>query len=334
MGWLKGAAESAAGGLLGSAASWLGDSLGIGSGARNYRYQKKLMDKQYELNEKAAKNAYQRTREMYDYDYDKHTYEAMRKQMEDAGLSVGLMYGGGGTAGVGGGSTGNMAEGGIGMPTAPGAQTMRIDPLTEAQIENINADTDKKEAEKNQLEKTGEKTEAETRTENEMREYLVESKRQEAVRQWIANCKEFAKEEIDPENSNWMQMFKNKTLDMTYNIGGRKQNGMEIMAELTDKYADIAMKNGQTDLANAMKELNDEKKKAIFIELGIAAQNADSERTRALAQQLIAATESKKAGYATGEKTNWKTWTDYSMQFIEALMGAGSKLGSAALLAK
>lgn len=60
----------------------------------------------YEYGEKAAENAFARQLQMYERSYEDQSYAAMRKQMEDAGLSVGLMYGGSGNGGAGGATSG------------------------------------------------------------------------------------------------------------------------------------------------------------------------------------------------------------------------------------
>lgn len=78
-----------------------------------------------ELNEQAAENAFFRTNQLYDKDYQLHTYKAMREQMEEAGLSPGLIYGKGGSAGIGGGSTGNAAQGGASV-NGVGMNAMQI----------------------------------------------------------------------------------------------------------------------------------------------------------------------------------------------------------------
>lgn len=80
------------------------------------------------------------------------TMSAKRKQMEDAGLSVGLMYGGGGgggatmpsSAGVAGVS-GNTSDGGVAR-TGMGMQMAAQMALMNAQKENIEADTENKKA--------------------------------------------------------------------------------------------------------------------------------------------------------------------------------------------
>ena len=60
----------------------------------------------YQYGEKAAENAYNRQLAMYQRSYEDQSYKAMVEQMEDAGLSVGLMYGGSGSGGGAGAMSG------------------------------------------------------------------------------------------------------------------------------------------------------------------------------------------------------------------------------------
>lgn len=151
------------------------------------RNQERLMDKQYELNEKAAQNAFNREMQKYRTDYELHTYSAMRKQMEEAGLSVGLMYGGGGSAGVGGGTSGGSAQAQVGLGSASSPIPMPLDPMTvsnlktaQKQRELIDAQTKKENA---QAENLG----ATTATENESRAVIITGLRENARQAWIAN---------------------------------------------------------------------------------------------------------------------------------------------------
>lgn len=135
------AGASAIGGLAGNVLGGALDAIGIGSGARQYNYARKLAEQQFELNEKAAQNAFKRQNELYDKDYNLHTYGMMRNQMENAGLSVGLMYGGGGSAGVGGGSTGAAPQGGSSPSGIGSATELRVNPqeIANANLANENA---------------------------------------------------------------------------------------------------------------------------------------------------------------------------------------------------
>lgn len=99
-------------------------------------------------------------KELADYDqqlaydmWEKTNYDAQRKQMEKAGLNVGLMYGGGG---AGGGSTAGAGKAdGISMASAPaGGRELEIfanmatqAKMQQAQIELLRAQTKKTEVE-------------------------------------------------------------------------------------------------------------------------------------------------------------------------------------------
>ena len=75
----------------------------FGGDKKQLEMQKELNEQaarlNYEYGEMAAENAYKRQLAMYERSYQDQSYSAMRKQMEDAGLSVGLMYGGNGGLG-------------------------------------------------------------------------------------------------------------------------------------------------------------------------------------------------------------------------------------------
>lgn len=183
MGWigdaLKSVGNATADGLTGGLTSGLSGAIsgifgGIGAKKRLKRQvdaQKQLNEQaaklNYEYGEKAAENAYRRQMEMYERSYQDQSYSAMRQQMEDAGLSVGLMYGGGGNGGAGGattgapqGETGGAEAGRADSPAAQqaaaiqqaqlglGLVSMKKDlALKDAQIEEINATAEAKRAE-------------------------------------------------------------------------------------------------------------------------------------------------------------------------------------------
>lgn len=107
-------------------------------------------------NERATRRSIEASKELTDHNFKKQLelwdatgYGAQRKQMEDAGLSVGMMYGGGGQGGSTNLATGSSSGGG-GAPTSGlmgGIEAGLQASLQQAQIENIKADTKKKEAE-------------------------------------------------------------------------------------------------------------------------------------------------------------------------------------------
>lgn len=89
-------------GLISGAISGIGGLLGIGE-KRQMRNQKELQSHAAQLNyqygEKAADNAFNRQMVAYEQSRSDNSFEAKRNQMEDAGLSVGLMYGSGAQGG-------------------------------------------------------------------------------------------------------------------------------------------------------------------------------------------------------------------------------------------
>ena len=138
--------------------------------------------------------------EMYERSYQDQSYSAMRQQMEDAGLSVGLMYGGGGSGGAGGattgapqGETGGAEAGHADSPAAQqtaaiqqaqlglGLVSMKKDlALKDAQIEEVNATAEAKRAE------AGLSTEKKI-TEEQQREKFLKKLDQENLKTWLEN---------------------------------------------------------------------------------------------------------------------------------------------------
>ena len=110
--------------------------------ALNQKYWDLQAERTYQLNERAADNAHKRTIDLYN---KLQSPMAIKQQLLDAGLNPALMYSQSGMGGkVSSGAQGG-ANGANGAPTL-GLQQL-VDPLTMAQIKNLDADTDKKKAE-------------------------------------------------------------------------------------------------------------------------------------------------------------------------------------------
>ena len=126
----------------------------FGGDRKQLKMQKELNEQaarlNYESGEKDAENAYQRQLKMYERSYQDQSYSAMRKQMEDAGLSIGLMYGGSGSGGGQGEMTGapQGATGGAQAGKAPTAVERQMANMQMSQLaltmENLRADVDVK----------------------------------------------------------------------------------------------------------------------------------------------------------------------------------------------
>lgn len=123
----------------------VGTGLGLLTANYNDRRQERLNRKMMAQQMAGAKEMGKFNQELALDTWQKTGYGAQRKQMEAAGLNVGLMYGGTGAGGTTQGGQSQMPStsaapsggGELGMGIASAAQMMMI----KAQIENINADT-------------------------------------------------------------------------------------------------------------------------------------------------------------------------------------------------
>lgn len=127
---------TAVGGIVGGGLGLLGGLFGSGS---SIKQQKELMDKaweyekegmgiQYNYGQEAAKAAQQRILEMW----NQTNFGAQRQHMEDAGLSVGLMYGGGGQGAVSQGGQVTQPSGPTSNPVGMALQYKQIEQQNEA----------------------------------------------------------------------------------------------------------------------------------------------------------------------------------------------------------
>ena len=314
---LASSGASLIGDVAGGLASSAMDALGIGSAARQYKYNKKLMQEQARLNEQAAEKAYGRTREMYDYDYSKHTYAAMRGQMEDAGLSVGLMYGGGGSAGVGGGSTGEMAQGGASLgAVGPGAD-YKADPLiltkmkaTDAEINLANANAEKARAEAKRI--AGETP------------YGVEKIRQEAVRVWQENLEnKFVNLIREDGITDYSIREANKVLNEEFEIGDKAMTVKEMAAEILGKQNQAKLYEKMTDTERA-------KYNQIMAEAALLKVDFETRKEMNEAQLEKLRKEARKLAIDLGEDYTWRS----VMLDICTLLGAAGDLANSISFAK
>lgn len=113
---------------------------------RQNKYWQQQATQTFKLNEKSADNAMQRQMQLYN---QLQSPQAIKQQLLDAGLNPALLYSQGGM----GGQVASAPQGAAAQPQ--GVQTFGlqqlIDPLTSAQIANINADTKKKENESDNI---------------------------------------------------------------------------------------------------------------------------------------------------------------------------------------
>ena len=93
-----------------------------------WEYEKEGMGMQYQYGQMAANEAQRRNLEMW----ESTNFEQQRKHMENADLSVGLMYGGGGQGAVSQGGQATQPSGPTSNPVAMALQYQQIEQQNEA----------------------------------------------------------------------------------------------------------------------------------------------------------------------------------------------------------
>lgn len=306
MGWFGDALKSGLGsgitsGISGAIGGLVG---GIGYGSRlkkQVNAQKQLNEQaaklNYEYGELAAENAYDRQLALYERSYQDQSYSAMRKQMEDAGLSVGLMYGGGGNGGAGGATTGApMGETGgaeAGRADSPAAQqaaaiqqaqlglglmSMKKDmALKDAQIDEINASAERQRAEAANI--TEQRiTEVQTRP-VKIREIFERGKGE-----YIKNLESYFDDAFEGNETDKLDAIDD--LYGEHSIIGRRLQTRRDAAEIikTQMGAYEASKNGEA--AAALAKLNTEKAKYVYMEALAAKIHGDAHMLEAKTNEL------------------------------------------------
>lgn len=186
-------------------------ALGIGNGAQ-VRQQQRLNESAAETNyrwgEKAAQNAYNRQMQMYERSYADQSYSAMVNQLRDAGLSVGLIYGNGGSGGQGGAMTGApMGDTGgavAGQANKPMSAAERASAIAQRETLAMSKDIAESQEYKNYAEGKAALANAglqeeEATTERESRDALIAKLIEDGRAQWIKNLDQMV-EHVSPES--------------------------------------------------------------------------------------------------------------------------------------
>lgn len=335
---LGGITNGVAGGLSSGISGAVGGLLGnIGYKKRLKRQvnaQKQLNEQAAQLNydygEKAAQNAYQRQMEMYERSYKDQSYSAMRQQMEDAGLSVGLMYGGSGAGGEGGATTGapQGATGGAIAGQAPTATEREALALQRAQmgigLQKLKSEVDVNKATAESLEAKAEAERASAGlatekklTEIQSRDAFVEKLKQEGMEAWIRNVKEnwksYAGSEWGGEEGTVKKYGEKNELYGFYGIAENSYINEEQATKIAKTVAETQGASAGAQAARALAELNSRKADGYWTELMNATMHAEADKTKAAATKLA-------AEWTTGEYTNWKTWASLAKDAIGAVV--------------
>lgn len=264
-------------------------------GAVQQQQQLNLMSQQqqnqWELNQQALQNG----KDIWDYT----SFGNQRKNLENAGLNAGLIYGKGGAGGAttntpGGGS----AQGGQ-APQNQIVQGMGIGLQAEAlqsQIELNKANANKANAD------AGKAVEDAT-TVKDSREIMIENMRQNGIAQWFENMKTQALKDGADKDGN-VTIFQNE-------IYGKGEQGYTIDSPEMKKFqAELFKTEAEKMNLDASALLTNNRAKGYWQELLNATENKDSIRINALANKLS-------SEWNTGEFTNWKTWVDLGMKAVQ-----------------
>lgn len=287
---------------------------------QNYRQAKKLLKHQaawdaiareenYNYGEQAADAAHERSIALYDYQKEQESLSNQIAEAQEAGVSPGLVIGGG-TGGGSGSTKGAQGDGAGAINGIDIAALASVDNERKAlSIEGMRtaAETAQGYAEAKKTKAETEKIKAETNTENETRDVLIEELKQRGMGQWMDNMEKYVmgmgrnwKGEGNEYNAN--VEFENKI----YGFFGIHEDSITSKKQREE----LANLVANTNNVEALTQLNTEKKKILWEELLVAQKKNDNDEIRAKAVALA-------AQWSTGEYTNWKTWT----QLAEDLTG-------------
>lgn len=323
--------------IAGSVGSKLVDqTLGMINQDRQQQKQKEQLDYQQKLN-----------KDMFDYTYNKTNTTAQMEQLKKNNLNPTLMYGSG-AGGVQQATTGGTGDGSVGMiqqdSIANNIQSMLQAELTNAQKENIEADTEKKKAE------TIGKQE-ETKTTIEQRIYLIEDLKQSGQGKWLENVAKRWNFEGGLDKEAGIDSYYNGVYKTAVAVKESGNFNRGIIADINESIANTGNSNAQAILNNKKAmgyatELANETIKAIAAnKQAIAAlRSTENEADRIELIKILVGNDGVKAAaqkmavdYATGNETNWKTWVDYGFKLVETaadvapmLTPQGAAMGGAA----
>ena len=323
--------------LAGMASSMIGGLINKNKRQQQLEDQQALNEQaaklNYEYGEKAAKNAYERQLALYQRSYRDQSYSAMRGQMEDAGLSVGLMYGGSGAGGAGGATTGAP------LGSTGGAQAGQASAAAESQMAqqkalemglsmlNMKADLKIKEAQVDEIKAQAEKARADAGlaseskiTEMQRRDAFVEELKQRGMAQWMDNMTKYTHGALSSEimneepDGNLYSKYENKIYG-DFKINTRSLLNEREAVQILQAYSSHTSNQAAAKASEAIAKLNNERAEGYWQELLNATIQANSDKMRAEAAKLS-------AEFETGEYTNWKTWVDISKSVVGAVAGA------------
>lgn len=294
----------------------------------------------YQYGEKAAENAYNRQLAMYQRSYEDQSYKAMVGQMEDAGLSIGLMYGGNGSGGGAGAMSGapkGDTGGAIAGQAANAAALMDIENQRRSlalQQASMAKDIQLKDAEiklKNkEADKAGQEalyTEALKETEDALREARVNREFWEGRLPWLNNMRQEFDDTTQPGVDHTMEVT-----DSYYGSHLFSSKGLlsaQKAGEILKVFAEKGTEEQRKVALAAEAALTNEKVKGYWKELEIAIKNADSQAIVAAATKLNSETSRMDIEHKYGIKMTVKQWVELGIGVTGAVAGT---IGAGALV--
>ena len=340
--------SSAASGLVGTGLGLIGN---IGAGKRQKKAieaqknaQKELNEQaaslNYEYGERAAENAYQRQLAMYQRSYEDQSYSAMVNQMENAGLSVGLMYGGNGNGGgagamsgapkadTGGAMAGQAASAAALMEVENQRKSLALQQASMAKdIQLKDAEIELKEKEADKAGKEALYTEALTETEDILRDAKSHREFWEGRLSWIENLRKQFEDVTTASEDGEL----NATEDMygNYEIISKAIGTASKAASVLKVIAETGTEEQRKVAVAAEAALTNEKVKGYWKELEVAIKNADSQAIIAAASKLNAETQRIDTQHKYGIDMTAKQWIELGIGVTGAVAGA---VGAGALV--
>lgn len=331
-------------GLLNTVGAGLGLVGSLFGGSQKQR-QKELNEQAAALNyyygEKAAENAYKRQMAMYERSYEDQSYAAMRKQMEDAGLSVGLMYGNGGSGGGAGSMTGapQGATGGAeaGLADKPSEQWQKIASQMQLglQLENLKKQGNVLDTQGDKNAADAEKAQEEAETERELREGKKKQLFYEGRNEYIDNLRKMF-EDMDSESERWsLDAYDDFYGD--HSITSKRLPTKKESADIIKVLAEAEEKKGQAENARALADLNTEAKKYLFtnalanlMQASAAEMSGQAALVNAKTNEAAQALRELSLKYEYGVEGTPKFWIDVAIRGLSAVaagVGAATAAG-------
>lgn len=257
----------------------------------------------YEYGEKAAQNAFKRQMQLYQITKQDNSPEARRRQLEEAGMSTGLLYGNNGAAGGGMGSTAETPIGPTGTtPDATNANPFAFT-MAKNQARLQEANTRLAEAQASEAESQAEinKVEAANRQNvidirNRLTAAQGNREEQEGRAKWLENMLTYYKNTMEYDKAEDYEAF-----DETYGhffISGKSWIVKESQTNILKAIAETYEAEGKGMEARAAAKLQEENAKYVrdylFIamrEVAVAERNAEANARNARTNAQNANTE-------------------------------------------